>query len=76
MFVKKFENFELKLKVNMVMMSHLSDLQDGYEFMDSIDFNNKINFIKHLIIKYPDTDTSINADLEWEEFKKTRFYRQ
>jgi hypothetical protein len=43
--------------------------------MDSNDFNNKINFVKHLILKYPDTDISINVDLEWEEFQKTRFYR-
>ena len=73
--IKKFENFGLEAKVKMVIMSHLSDIQDGFNYMDSNDLNNRINFIKSLILKYDDTNTVINPEVEWEEFTKTRFYR-
>lgn len=73
--IKKFENFGLETKVKMVIMSHLSDIQDGFNSMDSNDLNNRINFIKSLILKYDDTNTVINPEVEWEEFTKTRFYR-
>jgi hypothetical protein len=74
--VKKFENFSLELKIVMVIMSHLSDIQDGFNSMDSNELNNRINFIKSLLLKYHDTNTEINPDIEWEEFTKTRFYKQ
>jgi hypothetical protein len=73
--VKKFENFGLETKARMVIMSHLSDIQDGFNSMDSNDLNNRINFVKSLILKYDDTNTVINPEVEWEEFTKTRFYR-
>jgi len=76
MLVKKFENFGLESKVKMVIMSHLSDIQEGFNSMDSNDLNNRINFVKSLLLKYDDTNTEINPDVEWEEFTKTRFYRQ
>lgn len=76
MLVKKFENFELKIKVRIIMMSHLSDIQEGFGSMDSNEFNNRVNFVKWLMNKYDDLNTEINADIEWEEFSKTRFFRQ
>lgn len=67
-----FENsdFPLPLKVKMVMMSHLSDVQDTYGMMDANEARSKINFVKYLMMKYPNTDTEINADDEWALFLK------
>jgi len=76
MHVKKFENFGLDIKVRMVIMSHLSDIQDAQNSMDSKELNNRINFVKSLIMKYHDTNTEINPNFEWEEFTKTRFYKE
>lgn len=74
--VKKFENFGLELKVRMVMMSHLSDIQEGFNSMDSNEFNNRVNFIKWLMNKYEDLNTLIDPEVDWDEFSKTRFFRQ
>lgn len=75
MHIKKFENFGLEAKVKMIIMSHLSDIQDGFNSMDFNDLNNRINFVKSLILKYDDINTVINPEVEWDEFTKTRFYR-
>lgn len=74
--VKKFENFGLELKVKMVMMSHLSDIQEGFNSMDYNEFNNRVNFVKWLMNKYEDLNTLIDPEVDWDEFSKTRFFRQ
>ena len=56
----------------MVIMSHLSDIQETHS--GDKDLNNRINFIKTLLLKINDK-TEINPETEWEEFTKTRFYR-
>lgn len=53
-------------KANMVIMSQLSDLQ---EFNIGQDQRTKINFIKFLLLKYPDTNSEINPSREWGDFK-------
>jgi hypothetical protein len=51
---------------SMVIMSHLSDLADiTFDFSEK---RNRINFIKFLIFKYPDTRVAINPDAEYELF--------
>lgn len=59
------ENFPIMLKVRMVMMSHLSDVQ---EFLNNPENRKKINFVKFLMLKYPNTDIEINPDEEWQKF--------
>lgn len=52
-------------KVSMIIFSHLSDVQD---IPTNKDNRGKINFVKFLINKYPNTDTEVEADNEWNEF--------
>jgi hypothetical protein len=54
--------------VKMVIMSHLSDLQEsqGHSGGD----NARINFCKYLLMKHPNTEKKIDADKEFEEFLK------
>lgn len=55
----------MKLKVRMIIMNHLSDVQDY-----CANNRHKLNFVKYLLMKYPDTNIEVNADLEYEEFQK------
>lgn len=52
----------------MIIMSHLSDIQD-VALCDS-EINHKINFAKFLLLKYPNTDTEVDADEEYSQFKQ------
>lgn len=65
----------IPVKVCTVMMSHLSDLQHTTGSIQTMRVNNRLNFVKTLMQKYPNTDVEIDADAEWEEFTKTRFWR-
>lgn len=61
----------LKLSIKMVIMSHLSDIQEDITLDNSAQvfyITTKINFIKFLLLKYPKTDKEINPDMEWEMF--------
>ena len=63
----------MKLKVKMIIMSQLSDVQETVgDYHPTILSNNrqKLNFAKYLLMKYPDTNVEVDADLEYEEFKK------
>ena len=72
--ILKFENFNesfsMPIKASMVIMSHLSDAQEliSFENAHSLDANESINFAKFLILKYTNTDTEIDPDLEYKEF--------
>jgi hypothetical protein len=68
----------MKLKVRMIIMSHLSDSQEltglikpdvSHEVLSGR-INHHINFAKYLLMKYPDTNVEVDADLEYEEFQK------
>ena len=76
------------VKLSMVIMSHLSDMQE--EFIHSKKETNKINFIKWLILKYSPKinltnvapteevitlSSDIDADKDWAEFTASRFYK-
>jgi glutathione peroxidase-family protein len=66
----------MEIKVSIVIMSHLSDVQDGISLGGTInpqaEFNvkHKLNFVKFLIQRYPNTLDKINPDKEYEDFKK------
>ena len=51
----------MEVKLRIVLMSHLSDIKVSQD-----DLNVRVEFIKWLLLKYPDTDTTINPE---EEFK-------
>lgn len=60
------DDFAMLLNVSMVMMSHLSDVQ---EMPKSSESNQRINFVKFLILKYKDTDAKIDPEREWNDFR-------
>ena len=60
----------MKTKVSMIMMSHLSDVQGNN--LPPVSLNNRINFVKYLIIKFPNTDTEIDPDKEYELYQNRR----
>jgi hypothetical protein len=56
-------------------MSHLSDVQEGLEYIFHIDqrieIDNKLNFVKWLIIKLEgNLNQDIDPDKMYEEFRK------
>jgi len=64
-------------------MSHLSDVQElqtnthrrlqaVFDNAGSINnqINNRINFVKFLLLKFPDTNVEVDADLEYSIFEK------
>ncbi len=55
----------MKRQVQLIIFSHLSDVQS-----EPLGENNrlKINWIKYLLMLYPDTTTLIDVDEVWEEF--------
>lgn len=69
------------MKVSMVILSHLSDVQelsrflqygDGNKTTDLAELNRKTNFVKWLILKYRNVDTLINPDKEFTQFNVLR----
>lgn len=57
----------MKIKVRIVMMSHLSDVQEGGN-MPIAWKSNRIDFVKYLMLKYTNTDVEIDADEEYKLF--------
>ena len=56
------------IKLRIYVMSFLSDLEiTGYQ--SGIN-TTEANFIKYLLIKYPNTDTEIDQNKEWEAYNK------
>ncbi len=61
----------MKTKVQLVIMSHLSDAQECIGVgMSQEGANRNINFAKFLIQRYPNTLDKIDPDKEYEDFKK------
>ncbi len=67
-----------KLSCKMVIISHLSDLQEiitGGDIQPK-ECQNRINFTKHLVLKYSkDINQDIDPVIDWKEFMLTRFYQ-
>jgi hypothetical protein len=61
------------IKASLVISSHLSDIQelinDESESAKN-EMTNRLNFIKHLVIAFPNTNTVIDADYQYRIFKK------
>jgi len=53
----------MNIKVSMVIMSHLSDIQE-----DISNVRNRVDFIKFMVMKYKNTETEIDADVEYDLF--------
>jgi hypothetical protein len=59
------------IKLRIVLLSHLSDIADGGCTFDQLE--TKANFVKYLLIKFPDTNVEINPNAEFELFQKERY---
>lgn len=57
----------MKVKLSIVIMSHLSDINDIPFYAN--ERSHRINFVKYLLMKFPDTNTEIDPDFEYTEFK-------
>jgi hypothetical protein len=58
----------LPTKARLVVISHLSDVQEMASTGDTQEIRQRINFVKYLIQKYNDLNTDIMPDDEWEQF--------
>ena len=62
----------MKVKVKIVIFSHLSDVQEGfncaYSWEENNERNKRINFVKWLIQKYLDLEVEIDPDKDYKEF--------
>ena len=59
----------MKLKVSMIILSHLSDVQEMIQGNGNPDYTNlRINFVKYLVLNYKNTDTEIDPDVVYKEF--------
>ena len=58
----------MRTQVKMIIMSYLSDLQEGnMPFMSN---NTRINFVKFLVMKYPNTEVEVSGAKEFADFKE------
>lgn len=64
----------MKIKVKMVMMSHLSDVHEeiGGNFISTSTIKMKVEFVKWLILHFKDMETEIDADAEFRKFMNVR----
>ena len=63
----------MQTKVSLIISSHLSDINENRCDVSDLALNetsNRINFIKYLMNKHPNINDVVNADDEWENFKK------
>ena len=72
----------MEIKAQIVIMSHLSDIQETQTMMQGSskedfifnkcfkDINHKLNFVKFLIQRYPNTLDKIDPDKEYADFIK------
>lgn len=58
----------MEIKAQIVIMSHLSDIQEGT--LSQKEINHKLNFVKFLIQRYPNTLDTLDPDKNYEDFKK------
>jgi hypothetical protein len=56
----------MNTRAAMIIFSHLSDVQEVPTHNSN---HARINFVKFLINKYPNTETEIDPDAEWQEFQ-------
>jgi hypothetical protein len=62
----------MKTKASLIIMSALSDAQEeigNASYSGQNTMLDKTNFAKFLILKYPNTNTKIDADAEFSDFR-------
>ena len=60
------------ISVQMAIMSHLSDCQEMLSLADNREYvSNKINFVKQLVLTYPDTSIEVSENELNEIWKRT-----
>lgn len=65
----------MNLKANMVVFSHLSDIQESADYL-SVERNEKINFVKYIINQCGgNLNIEIDADAMWNEFSTEEAYK-
>ena len=65
----------MNVEVSMVIASHLSDVQIEMSIPTEQmkqQANNRLNFVKFLLFKYPNTETVITPKNEWYEFNNPK----
>jgi len=66
-------------KASLVVMSHLSDIQETigrFSELENKMKNNRINFVKYIILEcIGNLNQEINPEEYWEKFIQTRFYK-
>ena len=62
----------MKVKVSLVIQSHLSDalVEMTPNGWDPMQVQERLRFVKYLILYYPDTTQKILVDFVYEQFKK------
>jgi hypothetical protein len=55
----------MKVKVSMIILSHLSDIQED---LTAPQTNTRINLIKYLVLNYKDTNTEVDPYVVYKEF--------
>lgn len=57
-------------KVKMIIISHLSDIEEteGLNLTPKKEIRKRINFIKYLVMKFPNTNEIIDVDKEFDLF--------
>lgn len=56
----------MQIKVSIVIMSHLSDIQT--DIINHAENRKKINFVKYLLLAYPNTTDLIDATIVYEHY--------
>jgi len=65
----------MKMSVHMAIMSHLSDVQELMNHGSIVEANDRIIFVKMIIMRYPDANTEVeqkDLDLIWNNLKKMK----
>ena len=66
----------MMIKAQMVVMSHLSDAQEELNMGLKVSVDSHINFAKYVILQTNgDLNTMIDADMLWNLFMKTKYYK-
>lgn len=69
----------MNTKASLVVMSHLSDVQETigrFSELENKMKNNRINFVKFIILECNgNLNQEINPEEYWEKFTQTRFYK-
>lgn len=58
----------IPVTVKMVILSHLSDVQDGHHVLSDKEQQDMLNFVKYLVMNYPNNKVEIDENKVYDEF--------